>query len=50
MEITSQFDKRKDPSVISNFGKLLVELSGVVPDGMVCFFTRFDKPGAVFSS
>lgn len=40
MEITSQFEKRRDPSVISNFGKLLVELSQVVPDGMVCFFTR----------
>lgn len=41
MEITSQFEKRRDPSVISNFGKLLVELSRVVPDGMVCFFTRY---------
>ena len=41
MAMTSRFDVRSDPSVIRNFGDLLVEISGVVPDGIVCFFTSY---------
>eukprot|EP00916_Digyalum_oweni_P004076 GHVL01007246.1.p1 GENE.GHVL01007246.1~~GHVL01007246.1.p1 ORF type:complete len:581 (-),score=112.10 GHVL01007246.1:142-1836(-) len=39
--ISSKFDLRDDLSVISNYGKLLVDLTKVVPDGMVCFFTSY---------
>ena len=28
-------------AVIRNYGNLLVEMSGVVPDGIVCFFTSY---------
>jgi len=28
-------------AVIRNYGNLLVELSAVVPDGMVCFFPSY---------
>lgn len=39
--MTTKFSVRSDPSVIRNFGNLLVELSAVVPDGIVCFFTSY---------
>lgn len=29
------------PAVIRNYGNLLSELSSVVPDGIVCFFTSY---------
>ena len=28
-------------AVIRNYGNLLAEMSGVVPDGIVCFFTSY---------
>lgn len=28
-------------AVVRNYGNLLVELSAVVPDGVVCFFTSY---------
>ncbi|KAH9392652.1 General transcription and DNA repair factor IIH helicase subunit XPD [Tyrophagus putrescentiae] len=39
--MTSKFESRNDASVIRNYGALLVELSAVVPDGIVCFFTSY---------
>ncbi|KAK3582679.1 hypothetical protein CHS0354_031090 [Potamilus streckersoni] len=39
--MTSKFETREDPAVIRNYGNLLVELSAVVPDGVVCFFTSY---------
>ena len=39
-ELTSKFDVRKDISVVSNYGKMLLELVQVCPDGVVAFFTR----------
>lgn len=39
--MTSKFESRNDVSVIRNYGNLLVELSSVVPDGIVCFFTSY---------
>ena len=39
--ISTKFDIRNDPSVVRNFGNLLVEMSGIVPDGIVCFFTSY---------
>ena len=29
-------------AVVRNYGNLLVEMSGVVPDGMVCFFPSYE--------
>ncbi|SPR01196.1 DNA 5'-3' helicase [Plasmodiophora brassicae] len=40
-ELTSKFESRRDPSIVANFGKLLLELAQTVPDGMVCFFTSY---------
>ena len=41
MAITSKFETRNDMAVIRNYGNLLVDMSGVVPDGIVCFFTSY---------
>lgn len=41
VEVSSKFEKRTDPAVLSNYGRLLVDLSSVVPDGIVCFFTSY---------
>lgn len=39
--MTSKFEARDDTAVIRNYGALVLELSSVVPDGMVCFFTSY---------
>ena len=40
-QISSAYNKREDPSVIYNYGKLLTDMCKIVPDGMVCFFTSY---------
>eukprot|EP00462_Mataza_sp_D1_P006586 CAMPEP_0175124792 /NCGR_PEP_ID=MMETSP0087-20121206/2969_1 /TAXON_ID=136419 /ORGANISM="Unknown Unknown, Strain D1" /LENGTH=693 /DNA_ID=CAMNT_0016406581 /DNA_START=149 /DNA_END=2230 /DNA_ORIENTATION=- len=42
MPITSSSKQREDVSIISNYGRLVLELTRVVPDGMVCFFTSYE--------
>jgi len=39
--ISSKFEVRDEPAVVRNYARLLIELSAVVPDGMVCFFTSY---------
>jgi len=39
--ISSKFEVRSDAAVVRNYARLLIELSAVVPDGMVCFFTSY---------
>lgn len=39
--ITSRFDVRTDPSVVRNYGFLLLEMCKVVPDGLVAFFPSY---------
>ena len=41
LQISSKFDERENVGNIRNFGNLLIELSSVVPDGIVCFFTSY---------
>lgn len=41
LSVSSKFDERENTGVVRNYGSLLVELSGIVPDGMVCFFTSY---------
>lgn len=31
--ISSKFESREDPAVVRNYGKLLVEMGTIVPDG-----------------
>ncbi|XP_048474147.1 general transcription and DNA repair factor IIH helicase subunit XPD [Rhincodon typus] len=39
--ISSKFETREDIAVIRNYGNLLLEMSAVVPDGIVSFFTSY---------
>ncbi|CAB4058350.1 ERCC2 [Lepeophtheirus salmonis] len=39
--LTSKFEARDDTAVIRNYGSLLTEVVGIVPDGVVCFFTSY---------
>jgi DNA excision repair protein ERCC-2 len=39
--ISSKFESRMDPSVIRNYGELLVDVSATVPDGICAFFTSY---------
>uniref|UniRef100_A0A183CFM0 General transcription and DNA repair factor IIH helicase subunit XPD n=1 Tax=Globodera pallida TaxID=36090 RepID=A0A183CFM0_GLOPA len=41
VEITSRFESREDPSVVRNYGTLVLELASIVPDGIVVFFTSY---------
>jgi DNA excision repair protein ERCC-2 len=39
--ISSKFDCRSDTAVTRNYGSLLIELAGTVPDGIVVFFPSY---------
>uniref|UniRef100_A0A8C1GMH6 General transcription and DNA repair factor IIH helicase subunit XPD n=1 Tax=Cyprinus carpio TaxID=7962 RepID=A0A8C1GMH6_CYPCA len=39
--MTSKFETREDFAVIRNYGNLLLEMSAIVPDGIVAFFTSY---------
>ena len=39
--VSTKFDARGDDSVLRNYGRLLVDLAGAVPDGLVCFFVSY---------
>lgn len=39
--ITSSYDLRSDVGVLQNYGRLLIDLSASIPDGLVCFFTSY---------
>jgi hypothetical protein len=39
--VSTKFDMRGDPNVIRNYGRMLVDLCCVVPDGVVCFFVSY---------
>ncbi|KAL7273618.1 TFIIH/NER complex ATP-dependent 5'-3' DNA helicase subunit [Rhizina undulata] len=39
--ISSRFEIRNDPSVVRNYGNLLIEFSKITPDGMVVFFPSY---------
>ncbi|KAL9617092.1 MAG: hypothetical protein Q9160_008082 [Pyrenula sp. 1 TL-2023] len=39
--ITSSFQVRSDPSVVRNYGSLLIEFSKITPDGIVVFFPSY---------
>lgn len=47
--ISTKFDMRNDPVVIRNYGRLLVELASVVPDGIVCFFVSYHYMDTIVS-
>ncbi|GBM44428.1 General transcription and DNA repair factor IIH helicase subunit XPD [Araneus ventricosus] len=48
--MTSKFETRDDIAVIRNYGNLLVEMSNIVPDGIVGFFTSYTYMEAVVAA
>lgn len=48
--MTSKFESREDVAVIRNYGHLLVEMSRIVPDGLVCFFVSYEYMESVVAS
>lgn len=41
LPVSTKFDMRSDPGVARNYGKLLLEMVSIVPDGIVCFFVSY---------
>ncbi|CAI5760119.1 unnamed protein product [Candida verbasci] len=41
VQISSRFEIRNDPSVVRNYGSLLIEFAKITPDGMVVFFPSY---------
>ncbi|CCE79536.1 Piso0_001608 [Millerozyma farinosa CBS 7064] len=41
VSISSRFEIRNDPSVVRNYGSLVIEFSKITPDGMVVFFPSY---------
>lgn len=39
--LSTKFDQRKDPSVVRNYGDLLLQVVKSTPDGVCCFFTSY---------
>lgn len=39
--ISSRFEIRNDPSVVRNYGSLLIEFAKITPDGLVVFFPSY---------
>jgi len=39
--VSTQYDCRNDPSVVRNYGNLLISFSSIVPDGIVVFFPSY---------
>ena len=39
--LTSSFVERANKDVVRNYGKLILLLASVVPDGIVCFFPSY---------
>jgi DNA excision repair protein ERCC-2 len=42
VSITTKFEERTDAAVVRNYGNLLVDISSIVPDGVVVFFPSYD--------
>ena len=39
--VSSKFEVRNDPSVVRNYGNILIEFAKITPDGLVCFFPSY---------
>lgn len=50
LPISTKFDMRSDDGVVRNYGKLLVEMVSIVPDGIVCFFVSYSYMDGIINS
>ncbi|KAK4351701.1 hypothetical protein RND71_031014 [Anisodus tanguticus] len=50
LPVSTKYDLRRDPGVEKNYGKLLLEMVSVVPDGVVCFFVSYSYMDGIINS
>ncbi|CAM8994633.1 unnamed protein product [Rhodiola kirilowii] len=50
LPVSTKFDMRSDLGVVRNYGKLLLEMVSVVPDGIVCFFVSYSYMDQIINS
>jgi DNA excision repair protein ERCC-2 len=50
LPVSTKFDMRHDPGVIRNYGRMLVDLSATVPDGIICFFVSYSYMDSIVSA
>ncbi|KAJ4843251.1 hypothetical protein Tsubulata_035368 [Turnera subulata] len=50
LPVSTKFDMRSDDGVVRNYGKLLVEMVSIVPDGIVCFFVSYSYMDGIINS
>ncbi|CAI5508974.1 unnamed protein product [Closterium sp. Naga37s-1] len=50
LPLSTRFDMRSDPGVVRNYGRLLVDMAGCVPDGIVCFFVSYAYMDGIMNS
>ena len=49
MAVSTKFDMREDDNVIRNYGRMLIELSSAIPDGIVSFFVSYSYMDKIIS-
>ena len=47
--VSTKFDMRNDDNVIRNYGRMLIELSSAIPDGIICFFVSYSYMDQIVS-
>ena len=47
--VSTKFEQRGDPSVMRNYGRLIVDLAAAIPDGIVCFFVSYSYMDLIIS-
>lgn len=50
LPVSTKFDMRSDLGVVRNYGRLLLEMVCVVPDGIVCFFVSYSYMDEIVNS
>lgn len=50
LPVSTKFDMRTDEGVERNYGRLLLEMVSVVPDGIVCFFVSYSYMDGIVNS
>lgn len=50
LPVSTKFDMRSDPGVVRNYGKLLLEMVSIVPDGIVCFFVSYSYMDGIINT
>ncbi|KAL8136693.1 hypothetical protein V2J09_002694 [Rumex salicifolius] len=50
LPVSTRYDMRSDPGVARNYGRLLLEMVSIVPDGIVCFFVSYSYMDAIVNT